>query len=65
MDILDTKAAAAYLGQPSSTLAYWRSTGYGPRFFTMGRRIMYRRSELERFVERQEVAAATAAGRSK
>lgn len=63
MDILDTKAAAEYLGQPSSTLAYWRKRDYGPRYFSIGRRIMYRRRELDRFVERQEVAAAS--GRAK
>lgn len=58
MDILDTRAAAAYLRQPASTLAYWRGIGYGPKYFKLGRRVVYRREELDRFVERQELASS-------
>ena len=38
------------------TLRFWRSTNQGPPSFKVGRRIFYRRSEVEAWFARQESA---------
>ncbi len=48
---------AARLRQPESTIRYWRSTGTGPASVRIGRRILYRTSEIERFERDREQAA--------
>ena len=40
--------AAALLKSNARTLERWRSTGTGPSFVKVGRRVAYRRSDLER-----------------
>lgn len=34
-----------------NTLAYWRNQGTGPRFAKIGRRVVYRRSEVLAWIE--------------
>lgn len=41
LTLIDTDAAAAMLGLPSSTLTYWRAVETGPPFLRIGRRIKY------------------------
>jgi hypothetical protein len=43
--------AARHLGIAPKTLANWRSAGKGPRFSRLGRAIVYRVEDLDRFVE--------------
>lgn len=44
--------AAEILGLATQTLAVWRSTGrYGLEFVKIGRRVMYRQSVLDAFIE--------------
>ena len=50
-DLLDTPEAAAVLRTPAATLAYWRHIGYGPAFAKVGRRVFYRRGDLELWLE--------------
>ncbi|MGW0327675.1 helix-turn-helix transcriptional regulator [Nocardia sp. NPDC003183] len=36
------------------TLRYWRHIGYGPASFTLGRRVFYRRTDIEEWITEQE-----------
>ena len=47
---LDTKQAAAYLGLSVKTLEKLRVTGRGPRYAKAGRRVIYDRRDLDRWV---------------
>ena len=47
---LDTKQAAAYLGLSLKTLEKLRVTGRGPRFAKAGRRVIYDRRDLDKWV---------------
>lgn len=38
---------------PVATLRWWLHNGTGPDHFKIGRRIMYRRSDIERWLEAQ------------
>lgn len=42
--------AARYIGVRPATLNNWRSQGRGPAFVKLGARVVYRRSELDRFL---------------
>jgi predicted DNA-binding transcriptional regulator AlpA len=54
--VFDQRQAAELLGLSPATLASWRSRGRGPAFLRLGgRAIRYRRSDLERFLERERV----------
>ena len=53
--LLTLDEAAAYLRTPAATLRYWRHLGVGPDGFRLGRRVVYRREDLARWVaERQD-----------
>ena len=43
-------------GIPQATLRYYRHCGTGPASFRMGKRVVYRRSEVVKWIEAQEVA---------
>ncbi|GAA3811005.1 helix-turn-helix domain-containing protein [Nocardioides panacisoli] len=49
--------AAEQLCTPEATLRFWRHKGIGPRSAKLGRRIVYRQSDLDAFVEAQFEAA--------
>jgi len=36
---------------PVSTVRYWRHIGYGPKGFRVGKRVLYRRSDVEAWLE--------------
>lgn len=55
--LLNTGEAATYLRLGPQTLNNWRSKGRGPKCVRLGRRVMYRQSDLDAYVE------AAAAGR--
>lgn len=46
---LKPKEAAARLRVSISTLANWRTTGEGPKFLKIGRKVLYPVAELEAF----------------
>ncbi|MDC8982156.1 helix-turn-helix domain-containing protein [Mycobacterium marinum] len=56
MEILGVRAASVVLGIPEATLRYWRHCGQGPASFKLGRRLVYRREELDRWLAEQESA---------
>ena len=57
--LLTLDQAAAFLRTPVGTLRYWRHLGIGPTGFRLGRRVLYRRDDLEQWVsERHDAAVA-------
>jgi hypothetical protein len=54
--LLTLREAAAFLRAPVATLRYWRHLGIGPDGFRLGRRVMYRRDDLDRWVTEQREA---------
>lgn len=58
-ELLTTADLAQRYRVAEGTLRYWRSIGVGPAWFSLGRRIVYRASECERWVAEQEAASAT------
>lgn len=55
-EFMDTPAVAALTGVDAATLRYWRHADTGPASFKLGRRVVYRRSEVERWIAEQEAA---------
>lgn len=49
-DLLKEADAAAYLLLKPSTLASWRSSGAGPKYYKIGGAVRYRQSDLEAFI---------------
>lgn len=48
---LKTKQAAEFLQVKKSTLEQWRWSGKGPRFCKLNRSVIYRKADLEAFLE--------------
>jgi hypothetical protein len=48
---LPTGVAAKVIGVTAGTLGVWRWRGCGPAYHKVGRKVVYRRSELERFLQ--------------
>lgn len=61
-EIIHTPAVSRMTGLPVGTLRYFRSTNQGPASFTLGRRVVYRRSEVERWITEQEQATRRGGG---
>lgn len=57
-DLLDEREAAAFLRQAPTTLRQWRHLGKGPAFSRVGKRALYRRSDLEAYVDERRVDPA-------
>jgi hypothetical protein len=54
-ELLTLQETAAVLRTPVATLRYWRHLGVGPDGFRLGRRVVYRREDVARWVaERQQ-----------
>jgi excisionase family DNA binding protein len=49
--VLDADAAARYMGLSASTLAKMRLSGNSPAFLKLGRRVLYRRVDLDAWLE--------------
>ena len=50
-DLLTISEAAEVLRAPVATLRYWRHLGTGPHSFRLGRRVLYRRDDLDAWVD--------------
>ena len=59
-DLLTTAEVAIITRAPVSTVRYWRHLGTGPRSFRLGRRVVYRRQEVEQWLSEREMADASA-----
>jgi excisionase family DNA binding protein len=51
--LLTPEEAAAFLAMPVLTLQTWRAHRTGPRYYKIGRRVRYRHSDLERWLQQQ------------
>jgi predicted DNA-binding transcriptional regulator AlpA len=49
-DLMTLVETAAYLRTPVATLRYWRHLGTGPAGFRLGRRVVYRREDVDRWL---------------
>lgn len=56
-DLMREPEVAEMTGSPRGTLAYWRHRGIGPRWAKLGRRVVYRRSDVEAWINEQFEAA--------
>ncbi|WP_394329104.1 helix-turn-helix transcriptional regulator [Mycobacteroides abscessus] len=56
VEIVGVELAAKMTGLPPATLRYYRHMGTGPASFKIGRRVVYRVAELERWLSEQEKA---------
>jgi len=63
-EYLFTKQVAEEFGINAATLRYWRHADQGPASFTLGPRgrVVYRRSEVERWLAEQEQATRRGGG---
>ncbi len=57
-ELLTLAEAAELLRAPVATLRYWRHLGTGPRSFRLGRRVLYRRDDLNAWIDHQRAEAA-------
>ncbi len=55
-ELLTLVEAAAVLRTPVATLRYWRYLGVGPDGFRLGRRVVYRREDVSRWLAEQQQA---------
>lgn len=49
-DLMRTEEVSEETGIPAATLRYWRHIGTGPRSAKLGRRVVYRRSDVEAWI---------------
>ena len=52
-DLLTLEEAAELLRTSPATLRWWRHAGTGPKSAKLGRRVVYRRADVERWVDAQ------------
>lgn len=57
-DYMLTNEVAKERRIPVETLRYWRANDEGPRSFKIGRRVVYRRSEIDAWFAQQEAATS-------
>ena len=57
--LLTLDETATYLRTPVATLRYWRHLGTGPRGFRVGRRVMFRREDVEGWLSERLEAEST------
>lgn len=52
-DLLEFDDVSKIMHTPVETLRKWRRNGYGPQSAKFGRRVMYRRSDVEAWIASQ------------
>jgi predicted DNA-binding transcriptional regulator AlpA len=62
--MLDVQAAARFTGIAAATLAKMRCMGGGPLFVKLGRRVVYRRSDVIAWLNARRVRNTTEAAHS-
>jgi len=56
-ELLTSRETASMLRVPVRTLYLWRASGSGPPAYRVGKRTLYRRSDVESWLEECRVAA--------
>ena len=56
-ELLTMEEVAAYVRRPLATVRYWRYQGTGPKSARVGGRILYRRADVEAWVDAQFAAS--------
>lgn len=51
-DLMKAEEVAAEYRIPLPTLRYWRARGEGPRSARLGRRVIYKREDVEAWIEK-------------
>jgi len=64
-DVMTTTESANYLRLQKNTLEVWRLKGIGPKFLKLGRRVLYRRRDLETFMAERERSSTSDNGEVK
>lgn len=62
MELLGAKQVSELIGVAVGTLRYWRHSNIGPASFTLGRRVVYRREEVLRWISQRESATRRGGG---
>ena len=52
-ELLGTRAVSEWTGTPEETLRFWRATGTGPLSWKIGRRVVYSRDDVQRWLDDQ------------
>jgi excisionase family DNA binding protein len=55
-DLLTVGELAESLNTSISTIRYWRAIGYGPKSARIGKRVLYRRSDVNAWLDKQFAA---------
>ena len=53
-EYLSTNQVSEETGIPMATLRYWRHADQGPASFSLGKKVVYRREEIDRWIDQQE-----------
>jgi len=53
-ELLTTTEVATLTRAPIGTVRHWRHHGIGPRSFRVGKRVVYRRTDVETWLAEQE-----------
>ena len=56
--LLTLPEVAVILRCPEQTIRYWRGHGHGPRSFKIGRRVCYRESDVQAWINAQMNASS-------
>ncbi|WIY81778.1 helix-turn-helix domain-containing protein [Propionimicrobium sp. PCR01-08-3] len=51
--LLSTPELAEVTGLPEATIRYWRYMGTGPKSAKLGRRVVYRESDVRQWIDEQ------------
>jgi DNA-binding transcriptional MerR regulator len=60
--LLTPEEVAERLRRPVATVRFWRARGIGPRGARVGGRVLYRESDIEKWLDEQFGAASNGAG---
>jgi excisionase family DNA binding protein len=55
-ELLTDTETASYLGLADRTLRDWRKQGKGPAFVQMGKKIRYRKTDINEYLDRQIIS---------
>lgn len=61
-EYLDSVDLEGLTGTPASTWRYWAHMGTGPKSFKLGRRRVWRKTEVLRWLAEQEAGAPASGG---